>query len=411
MSEAPVRPWLRAGVTALVAGGAAAAVAGAAASALATAFARGVVRPVAERPDDVEVLAVTETTVELSADPQTRAPGRYALVLGGGTQVAHVGDVLGEGRGGRTRRVAATGKDRPTVVRELLDVPPGGLRPGPARWSGWYHAGDPTSALGLPHEDVVLTAPSGTLPAWYVPPSREGAATDAGGAVWAVLVHGRGATREECLRALPVLHRLGVPSLVPTYRNDEGGPQSLAKSYSLGDTEWEDVEAAVLHALDHGAADVVLMGWSMGGAIALQHVTRSWTAGRVRALVLDSPVVDWRDVLAHAAHERRIPRAVGRLGTAMIAASAARHLVGVEAPVDLTRLDWVGRAAELRLPVLLLHAAEDDVVPIGPSRRLARARPDLVTLEEFPGALHTKEWNTDPGRWEREVARFLLQHL
>ncbi len=42
--------------------------------------------------------------------------------------------------------------------------------------------------------------------------------------VWAVLVHGRGATREECLRAVPLLHRLGVPVLVPSYRNDADGP-------------------------------------------------------------------------------------------------------------------------------------------------------------------------------------------
>ena len=40
-----------------------------------------------------------------------------------------------------------------------------------------------------------------------------------------MLVHGRGATREECLRALPVLHRLGFPALVVSYRNVNFPPE------------------------------------------------------------------------------------------------------------------------------------------------------------------------------------------
>jgi alpha-beta hydrolase superfamily lysophospholipase len=171
------------------------------------------------------------------------------------------------------------------------------------------------------------------------------------------------------------------------------------------------VEAAVLHALDAGAKDVVLFGWSMGGAIVLQQVSRSWTADRVRALVLDSPVIDWKDVLDHHAEIARLPRPISRLGLMMLADKALRRVVGTDGPVDLRRLDWVARASELKLPILLLHSDDDEFVPSGPSRRLAQARPDLVTFESFPHARHCREWNTDPQRWEREVARFLLRHL
>ncbi|MGB3764833.1 MAG: hypothetical protein WA966_16605, partial [Ornithinimicrobium sp.] len=69
--------------------------------------------------------------------------------------------------------------------------------------------------------------------------------------------------------------------------------------------------------------------------------------------------------------------------------------------------NWVSRAAELRHPILLIHSVADDVVPYGPSKALAAARPDLVQLALWQDALHCREWNIDPQRWEALVADFL----
>jgi alpha-beta hydrolase superfamily lysophospholipase len=390
----PAHPLLRAAVRGAAVGGGLAVLAGAATSSAAAYFARRVVTPDRHRPDDVEVLSVGPGTVTLRATPETVSPGRYGLWLDKGAGHARVGEVLERDDAART------------VTRRLLQVDSGRMAVGPARWNQYFYAGSPAS-VALPFEDVVVTSDAGVLPTWFVPPSPDGAARD----VWAVLVHGRGASREECIRALPLLHRLGVPALVPSYRNDPDGPSTHGGRYHLGDTEWQDVEAAVLHALDSGAREVLLFGWSMGGAIVLQQVSRSWTADRVRALVLDGPVIDWRTVLDHHARINRLPRPVGRLGLALLGHRSARRIVGVDGPVDLRRMDWVTRASELRLPVLLVHSEDDEFVPVGPSRLLAELRPDLVTLVPFSGARHTKEWNVDPDRWEREVARFLLRHL
>ena len=62
----------------------------------------------------------------------------------------------------------------------------------------------------------------------------------------------------------------GITSLVVSYRNDGEAPRSRAGTYALGATEWRDVDAAVGFARRRGAKRIVLMGWSMGGAIALQ---------------------------------------------------------------------------------------------------------------------------------------------
>lgn len=366
--------------------------AGAAVSAAAAYFARRVVSPDGERPDDVEILGVGAGTLTLRATPESAAPGRYGIWFDGGAGHVRVGEVIDHDTAART------------VTRRLVAVDAGRLREGPGRWNQYYFAGTPTSALDLAYEDVEVTTPLGVMPAWLVPPSEAVPART----TWVVLVHGRGATREECLRALPVLHRLGFPALVVSYRNDRDAAPSPGGRYHLGEAEWLDVESAVVQAFGLGAQDVVLAGWSMGGAIALQLLSRSWVADRVRAVLLDAPVIDWRDVLDHHARLNRLPATIGRLSQAVLEHAQARRLAGVETPLSLDRLDWVGRAAELQVPVLIIHSDDDEFVPSGPSRRLAEARPDVVTFVPSRGARHTKEWNVDPEGWDTAVARFLL---
>ncbi|MFN8077371.1 MAG: alpha/beta fold hydrolase [Kineosporiaceae bacterium] len=382
----------RAAVSGAVAG-AAAAVAGVAVTGTAAHLARRIVTPVPDQPDDVEVLGVGAGTITLRAAEETRAPGRYGLWQDGGSVHVRVGEIVDVDVVSRT------------VTRRLDGVDRGRLHAGSGRWNQYYYAGTPRD-LGLEVGDDEVATPLGAMPAWRVPP----AGGEATGGTWAVLVHGRNATREECLRALPLLHTLGLTSLVVSYRNDAGAPRSPRGRYRLGDAEWVDVEAAIVHALEAGARDVVLLGWSMGAAIALQTVARSWLAPRIRALVLDAPVVDWRDVLVHQARVHGVPAPVGALAQMLLEHPHARRFAGLEQPVPLDRLDWVSRAAELRLPTLILHSEDDAFVPAGPSRRLAQARPDLVTYVPFHGAAHTREWNVDPQAWEGAVARFLLEH-
>ena len=384
-----------------VAGASSALAAGLAAAAAATVFARRIVTPDGLRPEDVEVISVADDLVTLRAEAETTLLiGRYGLWQDGGAVHARLGPVI--------EHDAQAG----TVLRRVLDVEGGRLRPGLARWNQYFFAGDPSSALGLAYQDIEVPGEAGALHGWLVPgaPLTQSGSVPVAGSTWAILVHGRGATREECLRALPVLHRLGVTSLVASYRTTAGLPNMpVVGRYHLGDTEWQDVESAVVYAAEQGAEEIVLIGWSMGGAIAMQTVSRSWTAERVKGIVLDAPVLDWRDVLAHQARLNRVPPAVGRLGQSVLSHRSAWRLAGTEAPVDLDRLDWVTRAAELTHPVLLIHSDDDEYVPSGPSRRFAEARPDLVSYLSIDGARHCKEWNVDPEAWDAAVARFLLR--
>lgn len=367
-----------------------AAVVGAASTALAAYFTRQVVTPNHVKPDDVWVVDVDECadppSVTLQATPETTAPGRYGLWF--------------DGRAGHARLAEVLHADEEVVVRRLEQVDHGRLRSGPARWNGYYFSGTPDSSLGVAHQDVEIPTDLGAMGAWFVP----------GGSSWAVLVHGRGATREECLRAVRPMLDLGLSVLVCSYRNDSESPADPSGRYHLGDSEWRDVEAAILWAVERGAHDVVLFGWSMGGAIVLQAATRSWLSDRVRAVVLDGPVVDWHAVLDHQSGVNHLPWRLTRLGHSMLRHPLGRRVIGLREPLDLRRLDWVTRAGELHLPVLIIHSDHDEFVPNGPSLALGRARPDLVTVEPWAQGRHTKEWNTDPARWEDVVTRFVAGH-
>ncbi|MFF1830625.1 alpha/beta hydrolase family protein [Paenarthrobacter sp. NPDC058040] len=384
------------GIAGILTGGSLAALVAAGSSALAVYFARRVITPAA-RNEDQEVLAVIRGNdglqVILAATPDTTIDGVFSLFFDGGRGHARIG------------RIVSYSPAEQTVLREVEETYSGDLS-GARRgwWSGAVYP-DP-SAIGLAAEDVDIEVDGGKAPAWLV---RADAAVSA--PVWAIMVHGRGANRLEGLRAVRTAKELGLDSLLISYRNDGLAPSALDGRYGLGSTEWRDVEAAIEYALEHGAKEVVLFGWSMGGAISLQTADLAKHRHLIRALVLDAPVINWVNVMAHHAEMNKIPYNVGRYGQLMLSHPLGRRLTGLAAPVDLKAMDWEARAVELRTPTLVIHSVDDDYVPFEPSASLAEKNPEMVTFEPFHGARHTKEWNVDPGKWERLVTSWLQRQL
>lgn len=370
-----------------------------ASSTLASVFARIVVTPVRNHAEDVEVLAVIDgddgTRVILSADSETTAPGTYSLTFDGGASCARIG------------RIVSFDPRDGTVEREVEHVYSGDLHAAArGRFTGFVYP-TPQDA-GFDAVDVEVPVENGTAPAWRVdPPAAEDGTPRAGDGMWAIMVHGRGARRNEGIRAVRSAQKLGMTSLLVSYRNDGDAPDAEDGRYGLGTTEWHDVQSAIRYALDQGAEDVVLFGWSMGGAVALQCVDRSELAHRVRAIVLTGPVVDWIDVLKYQAGLKRIPEAVGLVGRWLLSNRAGRLVTGLAAPVDLKSLNWVARAEQLRVPTLIMHSEDDDYVPVGPSMELAERNPDLVRFVRFTRARHTKEWNVDRRKWDHTARGWL----
>ena len=364
---------------------------------LASIFARTVVTPEPSPAEDVRVVAYRpgagprgQDLVELGITNQTTVRGRYALVFHSGEGIARIGEIV------------SFNLKNQTVTRVVEEVYHGDLAAaGRGRWAGFVWP-SPAQA-GYTYQDVLIPVDDGLAPAWFIPPTRQTPLHE----TWMITVHGRGSKRNEGLRMMGIAQRMGMPGLLISYRNDGEAPDAPDKRYGLGATEWPDVEAAILYALNNGAKSVVLAGYSMGGAVSLQTVHRSALARYVRGLVLIGPVIDWLDVLRHQARINRLPHPAGKLGRWLIESPWGRTITGLATPVDLSSLDWVTRSHDLKHPVLILHSEDDDFVPIGPSAQLARKNPQLVSLIRFRDARHTREWNVDPDRFESAVLTWL----
>jgi len=58
---------------------------------------------------------------------------------------------------------------------------------------------------------------------------------------------------------------------------------------------------------------------------------------------------------------------------------------------------------------LIIHNADDSTVPQAASKKIAEARPELISFVDFMTGEHTRAWNRDPGRYEQLVSDFLKQ--
>ena len=359
----------------------------AAAAVVGWAIARRLTAPVGPRTFDLTVRGVEHDgngdLIVLDRTDQTTAPGIYNLWF----------------EHDRWAQLSAEITDRgPTRVARRITGTTSGFTPKAGdrgSWSGIYYA-TPADA-GLHARDITLTTPAGQCPAWRI---------DGDPSTWAIHIHGLGSTRAGTLRGVRVATELGYTSLVVSYRNTEEGPHVGTGRSTLGHTETEDVDEAIGYAVRRGAEQVVLFGWSMGAAIALQLADHPRHEGLVAALVLDSPVLNWTEVIKINCARSGLPAAAGHLAVPWLSIGALARTVGLPCRIPLRTFDWTARTADLTTPTLILHGTRDDSVPIRLSQALRDTRPDLVELETF-GAGHTLCWNTDPDRWHETVISWL----
>ena len=230
-----------------------------------------------------------------------------------------------------------------------------------------YPEGDWQPA-GLAVEDAWFQAADGTkLHGWYLPHPRARAAV--------LFCHGNGGNITHRADALHMLNRrVGVSVLMFDYR---GYGRSEGKPDEPGILADARAARAWLAARENiRESDIVMMGESLGGAVAVDLAARDGA----RALVVESAFSSLPDVGAY--HYAWLPvRLLAR-----------------------TRLDSLSKIGNYRGPLLQAHGDRDTIVPIEFGRRLFEAANEPKQFLVLPGHNHN---DSMPDTYYDALAEFI----
>jgi len=237
----------------------------------------------------------------------------------------------------------------------------------------------------------------GDFPAWWIAGERD---------TTVIAVHGRGTDIAETVPALEVAVAAGYPVLAIRYRNDPGTLISPGRRATFGEKEWHDLESATRFALQRGASTVIIVGYSMGGAIALNFMRESRLASRVSGVVLESPALSLGEMIDHRVGQV-VPGDVVGLPQAL--SWGAKRIASWQYDVDWDAIDFRTEPLSADIPILLFHGTKDTTVPIELSEMLAAQYPRLITFERMEGAGHIGAASFDRLRQDRAFRALLAR--
>lgn len=234
---------------------------------------------------------------------------------------------------------------------------------------------DNPDVQALSPQDVYFTSPDGIkLHGWYF----RGRGSEARGTI--LVCHGNVENISTHVKLDLWLIREGYNLFIFDYRG---------YGKSEGETTVEGIH------LDAGAAlekiltfpgvegRVIIFGKSLGGAAAVRLVATTSHRDRLRALVIESAFADYR---------------------IMARREIAKNLLGwpVQYPFsllvnnDYSPLKWISKVSPV--PLLILHGAEDPIVPVEHGRILYDAADEPKQYWELPGLGHVKSWTDEATR-------------
>jgi hypothetical protein len=234
-----------------------------------------------------------------------------------------------------------------------------------------------TTRPPFPYEQVDVTRADGRRQfAWIMRAPHEAASRP-----WVVFLHGNQATiaSRGNIAHYAQLRALGLNVFAPEYRGF-GGLEGTPSEASVG----EDARAGydhVRHALGVPAARIVIYGWSLGGAIAVDLASRVPSA----AVVLEAP-----------------PASLVAIGQHQYPFFPIRMLMR-------NPFNAVDKAGAITAPTLILHSPADEVIPVSEGRRLYEAVRAPKTFVEIRGG-HVNASETDSARFYAAVRTFLTTH-
>jgi uncharacterized protein len=238
--------------------------------------------------------------------------------------------------------------------------------------------------VGLDYREVVVRSSDGlSLSAWWV--------DKAGSSRAAVLAHGWAGDKSELhvVETALVYHQVGFSVLMLDLRAHGG---SEGERVTLGYREVRDVRGALSWLEERGFSpqEVVLHGWSMGGAAVVQAAPGTDVAAVVgEASHADLPPLLWE----------RLPEASGlpaffNPGIFLM----GRLFLGID-PWAVRPEEEARRLSRERVPFMIIHSPDDEVIPFEHAESFTAAYPE-ATFWEIEGYEHVAA-HTHPEYQER----------
>jgi uncharacterized protein len=331
---------------------------------------------------EFKILEVSENSVTLPASPNknqfanTLQEGRYNLLWESG--YGELGEILEQTNEQVKRKFSLITGTMPSAGDD-------------ARLETFIFRRDPKQDHNIDFEEVRLVSDAGRLQAWWIDQASDTAV---------LMLHGRRrGTIQETLRALPIIVNKGYTTLVVAYRNHGQSPDSPDGFYHYGDSEWQDAEAGMKFLKEQGIEQVILYGFSMGGAVALETFEHYKDAPEVKAMILDSPLLDPYEVFLLGAKDTGLPL------TGLLTKGAM--MVGSwRSGIDWSGLDQRKMAQDISAPVLLFAGVADTTIPIALVDEFVSKLPD-VEYHRLEGVEHVEPWNYNPQQYASIVEAFL----
>ena len=227
------------------------------------------------------------------------------------------------------------------------------------------------AAIGLAFESLSLETEDGeTLDGWYIP------AKNPRGTL--LFFHGNAGNISHRLDSIAIFHRLGLDVLIFDYR---GYGRSTGKPSEQG--TYRDAEAVWRYLVEQRgipASEILLFGRSLGGAVATWLATQVEPAG----LMVESTFSSVPD-----------------MGAELYPWLPVRWL---------SRLKYNSAAltGEVRAPVLVIHSAQDEIIPYHHGRTLFEAAVEPKEMLEISGG-HNDGFLLDRERYQQGIDTFLVQ--
>jgi pimeloyl-ACP methyl ester carboxylesterase len=241
--------------------------------------------------------------------------------------------------------------------------------------------------VGLDYREVGLRSSDGLpLGAWWV--GRDGSSRAA------VLVHGWGGDRSDLhvVETALVYHRAGFNVLMLDLRAHGG---SGGDRITVGYREARDVRGALswLRSRGFDPQDVVLHGWSLGGAAVVQAAPGTGVA----AVVEEAAYADLVPLLRERLPEVSSLPPFFTPGILLM----GRLFLGID-PWAVRPVEEAGQLYREGVPFMIIHSRDDEMIPFEHAESLAAAHPE-ATFWELEGYGHVAAYE-HPEYQERLLA-------